>query len=100
MSKIEINQRTIKPLVDETYLFTWLEAFLVDRKAAGLAEGTIEFYRLKLEKFAQYCDSLAITEITQITPNIIRSYLLLLQERGHNAGGLHAHYRTLVYRAW
>jgi len=90
MSKIQKDQRTVYPVVDETYLYTWLEAFLVDRKAAGLAEGTIEFYRLKLGKFAKFCDSLAISEVTQLTPSAIRSYLLLLQEKGHNAGGLHA----------
>lgn len=54
MSKIVKNQRTIKPLVDETYLFTWLEAFLIDRKATGWAEGTISLYPRKLSYFAKF----------------------------------------------
>jgi len=95
MSKIVKNQRTIYPLLDETYLPTWLEAFLMDRKAGGLADGTISFYHLKLSNFAKFCESLAITEITQITANTIRLFLLQLEQDGHNAGGRHAHYRTI-----
>lgn len=95
MSKIVKDQRTIYPLLDETYLLTWLESFLIDRKAGGLADGTISFYHLKLSNFVQFCESQAITEITQITPSTIRLFLLQLEQDGHNAGGRHAHYRTL-----
>ena len=53
MSKILKDQRTINPLLDETYLITWLEAFLIGRKASGQADGTISFYHLKLLNFAR-----------------------------------------------
>jgi len=51
----------LKPDVQETntkiddYLLTWLEAFLVDRKARGMAKGTISYYINKLKKFSNYC---------------------------------------------
>ncbi len=49
------------------HLLTWLEAFLNDRKAQGFAQGTIRFYKIRLSKFADFCASKLITQITQIT---------------------------------
>ncbi len=90
-----INQGTILKLSQETHLLTWIEAFLVDRKAQGLSEGTLTFYCDKLELFTDYCDCQLITQITEINPNQIRMYLLYLEEKGHNPGGVHAAYRSL-----
>jgi site-specific recombinase XerD len=89
------DQRTITEYYPETDLQTWLEAFLVDRRAQGLANGTIGFYRLKLEYFAEYCQAQVISQIPQITPTILRAYLLYLEERGNNPGGIHAFYRAV-----
>jgi hypothetical protein len=52
ISKIE-TQRTLQVFsaVDD-YLFNWLEAFLIDRKAGGLAEGTLRFHRQKIKLFS------------------------------------------------
>lgn len=43
------------------YLATWLEAFLIARKAEGAAVGTLYFYRMKLEHFSTYCEGRAIS---------------------------------------
>jgi hypothetical protein len=45
--KIEM-QRTLQVSTVDEYLLNWLEAFLIDRKAAGVAEGTLRFYRQKM----------------------------------------------------
>jgi len=36
-----------------------------------------------------------VTQISQLTPTLLRQYLLYLEETGHNEGGRHAAYRTL-----
>jgi hypothetical protein len=36
----------LKTLVDD-YLLTWLEAFMIDRKAQRVSEGTLHFYEVK-----------------------------------------------------
>jgi len=72
-----------------------IEAFLTDRKAANMSPGTIFFYRKKFELFMKFCESQAITRIDQITPDIIRAYLLHLEDTGHNPGGRHACFRVL-----
>lgn len=89
------NQGTITKFAQETYLLIWIDAFLVYRKAQGLSEGTLSFYQKKLRLFTDYCDSQIITQITQMTPNQLRLYLLCLEEKGHNPGGIHAAYRAI-----
>lgn len=98
--KIE-SQRTIQVSNVDDYLETWMEAFLIDRKASGIAKGTFSFYRIKLKMFSNYCEAQAVKYITQITPTLIRQYLLFLEEKGHNPGGKHAAFRTLrVFLYW
>ena len=88
-------QRTLSILEQETDIITWVEAFLIDRKVSGASAGTIVFYSAKIKVFTDYCDSQVITKITEITPNIIRQYLLYLEDKGHNPGGIQAFYRTI-----
>lgn len=95
MFKSPLDQGTFSKTVVDEYLETWLEAFLIDRKAQGFSDGTLHFYRIKLKKFSTYCEAQLVTEISQITPGFLREYLLWLEVEGHNAGGRHAHYRAL-----
>ena len=95
MNRPTIAQGVIKLSTQDTYLLTWIEAFLYDRKAQNLAKGTIDFYRRHLNLFIQFCDSQVITQIDQLDPNTIRKYLIWLEEKGHNPGGISAAYRSL-----
>src|SRR5262245_60321659 len=70
------------------------ESFLIDRKASGKAAGTVTSYRVHLTHFTTYCDAQAITQLEQLTADILRRYLLFLAET-HNQGGVHIFYRTL-----
>jgi len=89
------TQRTLQVSNVDDYLLTWLEAFLIDRKAAGVAAGTLRFYRQKIKLFSDYCDAQAVKQIGQINPSFLRQYLLYLEEYGHNAGGRHAAFRLI-----
>ena len=89
------NHRTIAFLEIETHIETQVDAFLVDRRAQRKSEGTLGFYRQKLALFGEYCDAQGITATTQLTPTLIRNFILWLQQRGHNDGGVHAFYRTV-----
>ncbi len=71
------------------------EAFIYDRQAQNLADGTIRFYKTKMKLFIEFLESIGINNITEITPQTLRSYLVFLEEKGHNPGGIHAAYRTL-----
>ncbi len=70
------------------------EQFLLARKAENLAAGTLRFYAFKLKLFNDYCEAQQVKDIANITPDLIRRFMLYL-EGSHNAGGCHAAYRTL-----
>lgn len=76
------------------YQEIWIEAFLVDRKAANVSPGTLRTYRAKLALWVKFCDSQLVNRVGQITPDTIRRYLLWLGET-HNQGGVHGCYRVL-----
>lgn len=81
-------------LIDD-HLLVWVEAFLIDRRARGMAAGTLTFYSQKLKQFTDYAEGQAVTNIGQITPAFIRDYLIYLEQTGHNPGGRHAAFRAL-----
>jgi site-specific recombinase XerD len=71
-----------------------IESFLVDRKAQGLSIETVQIYKKKLKYFATFCESQSVTQVSQLTPDLLRRYLLELGEK-HNPGGVHVCFRTL-----
>ena len=87
--------RTVSANSVDDYLPTWVDAFLIDRRARGSAARTIEFYNVKLRLFTDFCDAQVVTSIGQITPTFVREYMLHLEDKGHNPGGRHAAFRTL-----
>jgi integrase/recombinase XerD len=96
MRDLQDNQRIIiLPSFQECGILLGVEAFLTDRKAAGLARGTIGFYREKLQTFMSFLQAQVIANVTDITPALIRAFMLFLEGEGHNPGGIHAAYRAI-----
>ena len=81
-------------LDQESFIEVLIQSFLTERKASGLAKNTIEYYRNNLIRFQKYCDSFAVTKVTQITPEFLRNFLLSLTDT-HSPGGVHAYYRSI-----
>ncbi len=78
-----------------------LGAFLLDRRAQNLTAETVAFYADKLRRFLTWCDTQAVKNIEHLTPDVLRSFLLRLQDTGHNEGGRHAYYRCIrVFLNW
>ena len=90
--KIEDQGTIILSQMD--YLPILIESFLVDRKAQGLSVETVKFYQKKLKYFLKFCEGQAVTQVAQLTPDLLRRYFVELSE-GHNPGGVHACFRTL-----
>jgi site-specific recombinase XerD len=95
MNHQELKQGTTTNFAQDTHLLTWIDAFLIDRKAQNVSKGTLYFYVKKLELFTRFCDGQGITQITQIDAGLIREFLLWLENNGHNPGGINALYRSL-----
>lgn len=86
---------TIAEVALSDHLEVWIEQFLVDRRAQNLSRNTILFYRDRINRLLEFCETQAITQVSQISPDTIRHYLLWLESTGHNPGGQHACYRAL-----
>ena len=94
MCALKIEDQGTITLSQMDYLPILIDSFLVDRKAQGLSIETVQFYKKKLNYFAKFCESQAVTQVGQLTPDLLRRYLLGLSD-GHNPGGVHACFRTL-----
>lgn len=87
-----INHITI---LGDDYILIWIDAFLTDRKAQNLSKHTLRFYRNSLKTFTDYCDSQAVKNLNQITPNFLREFILYLENIGHNSGGINGFFRSV-----
>ena len=94
MQPVFLTQQIINS-VDDDFILTWIEAFLIERRSRGLCKGSIKYYAEKLQLFTNFCDTQVITRISQLTPSSIRDYLLALELAGHNPGGIHSAFRSL-----
>lgn len=82
-------------LPDELYLPRIAEAFLIDCKARNLTPKTLRFYRMYLTQFVEWAESQAVKSMYEVTPNLLRTYFLYLQEQGHNPGGVDVYFRSI-----
>jgi integrase/recombinase XerD len=92
---------SLNSLPQDEYMPTLAAAFLLDRRAQNLTKKTLDFYRMNLQKFIDWCDTQAVKTIQQITPELLRAFFVAMTEKGHTAGGVHAFYRTVrVFLRW
>lgn len=83
------------------YLEVWIEAFLIDRQAQNLSKNTVLYYRDRLNKLLEFAQTQAVNQVSQLTPDVLRRFLLWLERIGHNPGGVHACYRALrAFMLW
>ena len=94
MYSLKSQDQGLITLSQQDYLPLMVESFLIDRRSQGLSPDTIELYTKKLQYFLKYCERQALTQVTQLTSDFIRRYLLELSET-HNPGGVHACFRPL-----
>jgi len=69
--------------------------FLIDRRARQLSRRTIENYGEKLQRFREFARDRRIRSFEEVTANDIRSFIVMLEEEGHNKGGVHSFWRPL-----
>lgn len=82
-------------IADLDNILSWIEAFILDRKSQNISSGTIHFYQYKLKKFWQFCQLKGVNQTKQITPKLLRNFLLWLEAEGHNEGGRFTFYRAI-----
>ncbi|NLS78689.1 MAG: tyrosine-type recombinase/integrase [Chloroflexi bacterium] len=74
------------------------DAFLLDREAARCTPKTLIHYQYTVGNFVRWLTEQGIPDVAQITPHLIRAYLVGLQHRGLKDTTQHAHARGI--KAW
>jgi len=77
-----------------------VEAFLRDCRSRSLSRNTVMYYEGRIDQFETFCKHEGVNEMLDITPDLIRSYMITLEER-HTPGGRDACYRAIsVLMRW
>ena len=84
----EVDQPLVYRLVQRLVLDNELQEFIIDRQARNLTPKTILWYRTSLAIFRAYCQRSNIASAAEVTPGILRHFILELQQGGHNPGGV------------
>ncbi len=63
--KPEVQQTLVDSPAEEDIL-TWIEAFLIDRKARVRVKGDLQFYHFKLKRLSEFCE----TKLVKTTPQL------------------------------
>lgn len=82
------------PILAHTAIMQDARAFLVDCQARRLAPSTVQRYGRELRLFRLWAEGQPVTAVQDITPDLLRRYLLHLAET-RNPGGQHIAYRVL-----
>lgn len=72
------------------HLEVWLEGFLLDQRVQDFSPGMPYFYQKKLALLVRFCEAQVVTDLLQISPDLVRRYRLWLEGTGHNARGIYA----------
>lgn len=78
-----------------------IEDFLLERRIRKVSKSTLAWHKSCLTRFAAFCYERDVTATQQITANLLRYFVLSLEEAGHNPGGLANIYRSVkAYLNW
>lgn len=89
-------ERALKIVNSDDYpILEIAKGFRIDRKSRNVSTNTLKFYGVEFRRFLAFCDTKNLQMIQEITPSILREYLLHLEATGRNPGGIHAGYRAV-----
>ncbi len=94
MIVLNSQDQGIMSLAQQDYVPLIVQSFLIDHKALRVSPDALSFYQKKLKHLLSFCEEQAFTQISQITPDLIRRYILEMSET-HNQGGVHCCFRPL-----
>lgn len=92
MAQVKIQQQT--QFIIQGTVRNYLASFTLERRSRGLVQRTITYYTSELNLFCAWLDDQGVEMLDEISPEIIRAYLLSLNNT-RNAGGIHASFRAL-----
>jgi hypothetical protein len=62
--------------------------FLLDRQIRKVSPQTIRWHKACLSKWREFCIANNVTSTVQSTPKLLRLFIVHLETKGHNEGGI------------
>lgn len=78
-----------------TLLADAYELFILDCQAQRFTDATLRYYRGRLVMFLAWCDDNDLSYVDEITPKIVRQYLVSVDARGVSAVYLRSHAQSI-----
>jgi site-specific recombinase XerD len=72
-----------------------IQDFLLDRQIRKLSPKTIRWHKACLAKWQVFCVLSDVAATEQVTPKLLRLFLVHLETKGHNEGGISHIYRSV-----
>lgn len=95
MAGFQSERMTNSTVRDDYPILEITKGFVIDRKSNNVTRNTLKFYHTEFKRFLAFCESNKLQMIQDLTPVILREYLLHLEGAGHNPGGIHGSYRAI-----
>lgn len=67
-----------------------IEDFFDDRKFNNVTENTLTTYRYYLRDFQEFCHEHEVVNVEDITPNLVKNFLVTCQKKGNNATSINS----------
>lgn len=67
-----------------------IDDFLDDRKYNNVTENTLTTYHYYLKEFKEFCQENEIVNVEDITPNLVKNFLISCQKKGNNATSINS----------
>lgn len=83
---------------ESTPIAAAIELYDLENRARRYTPRTLDFYARRLPHFAAWCEGRGVILLADITPALLRAYLVSLQDRNLAAHTVHGYARAL--RAW
>lgn len=88
MSATRANNQPALRVLPRAALDDELLEFTIDRQARNLTPKTLHWYEQSLSILREFVQAQNITTLADVTPSLLRRFILHLRERGHNDGGV------------
>lgn len=78
-----------------TPLKTALDLYILEAQSRRHTGETLRFYRGRLGQFVRWCDTQQIVYLDDLTPHVLRAFLIYIDARGVSSAYHHSHARAL-----
>lgn len=91
----KVFAKKTRPIEQRHMISEEVAGFIIDRRAKGLSQNTVDFYSSQLKLLTDYIAKHDLDYVEEVDARLLREIFIEMKEDGHNSGGVHALFRTI-----